>query len=757
MILTQHGMNSISRNTGLPAYTLKLLFTDGKSPTFSKGTARRVSSSPNIYELTYENSDWSELLANQSDLLEVMDANTTGVTNMYELFYYCRKLTALSELDTSAVTNMEAMFNGCEALTTVPLFDASNVTNMSKMFQYCFALQSVPLLDTSSVTNMNWMFNGCRALTTVPLFNTSNVTDMSYMFYSCTGFTSVPIFDTSSVTNMSNMLARTLLTSIPNFDYSNVTNTSNMFELCTGLTSIALMDLPKVTVVSQMFYGCTNVQSGALALYEKLLEQDGINSYSSTFSDCGSDTETGLAELEQISIDWGGNFDDYNPAGLTANTIRIKYAQGETPTVGDNQTLVDADENIWDIYKSSNSWSSIFKDDVNLLEVLSANIKSITSMSSAFCGCTNLSKVCPLNIQNNKSGYQMFKDCMSLTEISKIKTAPIEEAAYMFSGCTSLVSVGRITAGYNLSSTLYMFDGCTALVQANLSSFTLYSVTSATAMFRNCTSLTKMPSLSFNLNNLRTIDYLFQNCYSITSGALSKYETLSQSTLISTHYAVFENCGRDTQAGAAELAQIPDDWKYPIISELTLKFDEGSVPTFNKGEATQISASPNIWKLTFTNTNTWSSVLSGQTALKEIVSANPNGITDMRQMCNGCTSLTTVPAIDTSKITNMQSMFYNCPSLTSVPLLDTSSANNMSYMFSYCSSLTSVPLFNTSKVTNMSNMFYSCKKVETGALALYQQASSQSTIPSHTKAFYLCGSSTSTGTSELAQIPTDWK
>jgi hypothetical protein len=54
-------------------------------------------------------------------------------------------------------------------------------------------------------------------------------------------------------------------------------------------------------------------------------------------------------------------------------------------------------------------------------------------------------------------------------------------------------------------------------------------------------------------------------------------------------------------------------------------------------------------------------------------------------------------------------------------------------------------------------MFYSCKNVETGALALYQQASSQSAIPSHTKAFYLCGSSTSTGTSELAQIPTDWK
>ena len=750
-------MNSISRNTGLPAYTLKLLFQDGITPTFSKGTARRISSSPNIYELTYENNDWSDLLANQSNLLEVRAANTTGVTNMSRMFNCCFKLTTLTELDTSAVTNMERMFDSCESLTTVPSFDTSNVTNMKNMFIYCSALQAVPLFDTSSVTEMSWMFGGCPALTTVPLFNTSKVTDMSYMFYNCRGITSVPLFDTSSVTNMEYMLARTQLTSIPNFDYSNVTKTSYMFESCTALSSIVLMDIPKVTSVNQMFYGCTNVQYGALALYEKLLEQDGINSYYNTFYNCGLDTETGLAELNQISIDWGGKFDDYNPAGLTANTIRIKYAQGETPTVGDTQTLVDAEENIWDIYKSSNNWSTIFKNDTNLLEVLSANIKSITYMDSAFYGCTNLSKVCPLNIPNNKGGYQMFRDCISLTEISKINTDAITEASYMFGGCTSLVSVGLIRAGYNLSAASSMFDGCTALVKANLSSFTLYRVTNATAMFRNCISLTKIPILSFRLNCLKRIDYLFQNCYSISSGALSKYETLSQSTIISTHYSVFENCGRDTQTGAAELAQIPDDWKYPVISELTLKFDEGTVPTFNKGEATQISASPNIWKLTLTNTNSWESLLSGQTALKEIVSANPNGITVMNAMCSGCSNLTTVPVIDTSKVTNLQSMFYNCSKLTSVPLLDTSSAYNMSYMFYYCSSLASVPLFNTSKVTDMSYMCYNCKKVETGALALYQQASSQSTIPSHTKAFYSCGSSTSTGTSELAQIPTDWK
>jgi len=58
----------------------------------------------------------------------------------------------------------------------------------------------------------------------------------------------------------------------------------------------------------------------------------------------------------------------------------------------------------------------------------------------------------------------------------------------------------------------------------------------------------------------------------------------------------------------------------------------------------------------------------------------------------------------------------------------------------------------------MSYMFSGCYKVESGALALYQQASSQATPPStHNSAFYKCGRDTVTGAAELAQIPSDWK
>lgn len=167
-------------------YTIRLKFTEGVTPTFSKGTGVQVSSSPNIWDLTYENTDWSNLLNGQSDLIEVIDANTTGVTDMSYMFAYCEALTAVPLFDTSNVTNMDSMFHWCEALTAVPLFNTSNVTNMRSMLYVCASLTSVPLFDTSNVTNMRWVCTSCRSLTTVPLFDTSNVTDMSYMFQGCT-------------------------------------------------------------------------------------------------------------------------------------------------------------------------------------------------------------------------------------------------------------------------------------------------------------------------------------------------------------------------------------------------------------------------------------------------------------------------------------------------------------------------------------------------------------------------------------------
>ena len=73
-----------------------------------------------------------------------------------------------------------------------------------------------------------------------------------------------------------------------------------------------------------------------------------------------------------------------------------------------------------------------------------------------------------------------------------------------------------------------------------------------------------------------------------------------------------------------------------------------------------------------------------------------------------------------------------------------------------CSSITTVPLFSTTSATNMASMFQDCVSVQSGALALYTQASSQASVPSHAYTFTNCGSNTASGQAELAQIPRSW-
>ena len=219
----------------LPSHTIRCRFKTGYTP--STGDSQTlVDASNNIWDIYKASNSWSYMFSSDaSNLVEVIAANTTGVTVMSGLFYMCE-------------------------IATVPLFDTSSVTNMAGMFMMCHDLTSVPLFDTSSVTDMSTMFYSCSSLASVPLFDTSSVTNMAEMFMMCHDLTSVPLFDTSSVTDM-----------------------------------------------SYMFYDCSAVQSGALALYQQASGQaTPPSNYASCFTNCGSNTVTGAAELAQIPSSWGG-------------------------------------------------------------------------------------------------------------------------------------------------------------------------------------------------------------------------------------------------------------------------------------------------------------------------------------------------------------------------------------------------------------------------------------------------------------------
>ena len=246
----------------LPQNTIRVRTNDGNAPNIfgdtSYETATLVPGTNDVYDVYKSGTSFSNLFYQSTNVIEVLGANTTGITNMHAMFKFCSELTNVPLFDTSSVTNMGDMFENCSSLTSIPLFDTSSVTRMDRMFYSCYSLITVPLFNTSKVTNTAGMFTYCSALTNVPLFDTSSVTRMDGMFRHCSSLTSIPLFDTSSVTRM-----------------------------------------------DRMFENCINVEYGALELYKQASSQTTPPSeHTLVFYNCGSNTQTGSSELAQIPDDW---------------------------------------------------------------------------------------------------------------------------------------------------------------------------------------------------------------------------------------------------------------------------------------------------------------------------------------------------------------------------------------------------------------------------------------------------------------------
>lgn len=89
----------------------------------------------------------------------------------------------------------------------------------------------------------------------------------------------------------------------------NVETCDRMFKNCTGLTEIC--DFTNkfssyFTNANEMFAGCTEVTDGAKDAYDVFSVMDPLPSHADTFKNCGANTQTGLAELQQIPLSWGG-------------------------------------------------------------------------------------------------------------------------------------------------------------------------------------------------------------------------------------------------------------------------------------------------------------------------------------------------------------------------------------------------------------------------------------------------------------------
>ncbi len=114
---------------------------------------------------------WFFGLFNLQSITGLEYLNTSEVTDMAWMFFYCTNLTSLdlSHSNTSKVNSMYNMLGYCQSLTSLDLssFNTSQVISMSSMFDHCANLRTIYVGDgwnTAAVTISQDMFKDCTSL-----------------------------------------------------------------------------------------------------------------------------------------------------------------------------------------------------------------------------------------------------------------------------------------------------------------------------------------------------------------------------------------------------------------------------------------------------------------------------------------------------------------------------------------------------------------------------------------------------------------
>lgn len=328
-----HG-NFTDPHHGIPEYTIRLKLKPGVTleesidgPRVRHTYPTLVDAEENIWDIKLESNDWSELWHWQftSDLqpvgtfvLECLGSNTPNVTNMNALFGGydhgsesawnggCINMTKCINLDISGITTMFNMFAYCKKLGDDFYVDTSRITEFACAFRNCESMYEGPNIDTSSATDMRGMFMECTGLAYPRYYDTSNVTNMKDMFRGCTNLTSVPVYDTSSATTMDGMFRDcTNITTLPLLNTANVTNMEWMMSGCNKLRSIPNYDVTSVTAARWI---CNNTwyvsDSSGYSMYNKLNRLNPVPEHYSAFAYCGYYNEIGKSYLDRIPYEW---------------------------------------------------------------------------------------------------------------------------------------------------------------------------------------------------------------------------------------------------------------------------------------------------------------------------------------------------------------------------------------------------------------------------------------------------------------------
>ena len=111
---------------------------------------------------------------------------TKNITNMFQLFSSCTRLTTITNLNTENVLDAFEIFRSCEKLTTIGYCDFRKVSSLHFAFYYCRVLEEVHIDTSNILTSVNQTFNGCYILTDIcGTLDFSSATILSSTFANC--------------------------------------------------------------------------------------------------------------------------------------------------------------------------------------------------------------------------------------------------------------------------------------------------------------------------------------------------------------------------------------------------------------------------------------------------------------------------------------------------------------------------------------------------------------------------------------------
>ena len=706
-----------------------------------------------IIKLSQNAAGFFSNLSNITYINGIKYLDTSDVTDMSRMFYYCSNLKSLdlSSFNTSNVTTMSNMFNQCINLESLNIssFDTSKVTDMSVMFQSCRKLKSLNIsnFDTSNVTKMVGLFNGCESLESLDLnnFNTSNVTDMSFMFGACFGLKTLNIanFNTDNVTNMNSMFSgcKSIETiNLSSFNTSNVTNMAGMFENCNSLTSLNLSNFntSNVAYMSGMFNKCSSLTS---------LNLNNFNTSNVAYMSQMFDSCENLESLNISSFDTSNVIDMSDMFNGCSNLKNLSLTNFDTSKVTNMS------------YMFNNCTS------LNSLDISSFNTFNVKNMQCMFSNCSNLKFLDLSNFYLGKLTLQGSTNVLKNNNLNIIKT-PKTYGSYSISLEKSFVDIN--------SNKIYDYLQTDTPTQTLLyKSFTIYyfelglskvmHYSDEEQTFGELLQPTKEGYVfggwysDSEYNNLITSNSIFEN-ENVT--LYPKWYTLATFFNTTFHDLIYEN-ELFSNKGITKIknSNIFDQSKnylkvsmdtsyYPIYvwqdNDTLYYYTEYEKINVTKGlfENLYDIEELDLTKFDSSKVTDMHGMFSGLKSLKslDLSHFDTSSANDMSYMFYNCNNLKTLDLsnFNTSYVRYMYGMFYNCNNLTSLDLsnfntsnviwmnqmfyncenlqtlnvsnFDTSNATNMSGMFGQCKKIKSIDLsnFNTSKVSNLSGMFYGC-------------------------------------------------